>query len=70
VTLSGGERASECEVREAYTGPEGLFEHNRNILDARAKLFKDYANDDFMTFYGEVSEPLLHLLETHSVGYK
>ena len=24
-----------CEVREAYTGPEGLIEHNRNILDAR-----------------------------------
>jgi len=25
----------ECEVREAYTGPEGLIEHNRNILAAR-----------------------------------
>ena len=29
----------ECEVREAYTGPEGLIEHNRNILEARTKLF-------------------------------
>jgi quinol monooxygenase YgiN len=32
---------TECEVREAYTGPEGLIEHNRNILEARTKLFKD-----------------------------
>ena len=58
-----------CEVREAYTGPEGLIEHNRNILEARARLFKDYADDHFMTFYGEVSEPLLSLLKTHSVRY-
>jgi len=61
---------TECEVREAYTGPEGLIEHNRNIVDARTKLFKDYADDHFMTFYGEVSEPLLNLLKTHSVGHK
>jgi quinol monooxygenase YgiN len=25
---------TECEVREAYTGPEGLIEHNGNILEA------------------------------------
>ena len=40
-----------CEVREAYTGPEGRIEHNRNILEARARLFKDYADDHFMTRY-------------------
>ena len=61
---------TECEVREAYTGPEGLIEHNRNILEARTKLFKDYADDHFMTFYGELSEPLLDLLKAHSVGFK
>src|SRR6187401_3039543 len=54
---------TECEVREAYTGPEGLIEHNRNILDARTTLFKDYADNHFMTVYGEVSEPLLNLLK-------
>ena len=43
---------TECEVREAYTGPEGLIEHNRNILDARTTLFKDYADGHFMTVYG------------------
>src|SRR5437867_13392776 len=41
---------TECEVREAYTGPEGLIEHNKNILEARTKLFKDYADNHFMTF--------------------
>jgi quinol monooxygenase YgiN len=61
---------TECEVREAYTGPEGLIEHNRNILEARTKLFKDYADNHFMTVYGEVSEPLLNLLKLHGVGYK
>ena len=47
---------TECEVREAYTGPEGLVEHNRNILDARTTLFKDYADNHFMTVYGEPSQ--------------
>jgi quinol monooxygenase YgiN len=61
---------TECEVREAYTGPEGLIEHNHHILDARTKLFRDYADSHFMTVYGEVSEPLLNLLETHAVGHK
>jgi len=61
---------TECEVREAYTDPDGLIEHNRNILEARTKLFKDYADNHFMTVYGEVSEPLLNPLKTHSVGHK
>ena len=60
----------ECEVREAYTGPEGLIEHNTHILEARTKLFKDYADNHFMTFYGEASRPLLDLLKAHSVGHK
>ena len=59
-----------CEVREAYTGPEGLIEHNRNISDARSKLFQDYADDHYMTVYGEVSEPLLELLRAHAAGHK
>ena len=58
-----------CEVREAYTGPEGLIEHNRNIREARAKLFKDYAGNHFMTIYGEQSQPLLELLKAHASGH-
>ena len=42
----------------------------RNILGARTKLFKDYADDHSMTFYGEVSEPLLNLLKKHAAGHK
>jgi quinol monooxygenase YgiN len=61
---------TECEVREAYTGPEGLIEHNRHILDARTRLFKHYADNHFMTVYGEVSEPLLNLLKAHAAGFK
>ena len=61
---------TECEVREAYTGPEGLIEHNTNILEARTKLFRDYADDHFMTVYGDPSQPLLDLLNFHKVGFK
>jgi hypothetical protein len=60
---------AECEVREAYTCPEGLIEHNTHILEARTKLFKEYADGHFMTFYGEPSQPLLDLLKAHVVGH-
>ena len=33
---------TECEVREAYTGPEGLIEHNTHIFEDRDKLFMPY----------------------------
>ena len=61
---------NECEVREAYTGPEGLIEHNTHILEARTKLFRDYADNHFMTLYGELSQPLLDLLKAHAVGFR
>jgi quinol monooxygenase YgiN len=60
---------TECEVREAYTSPDGLVEHNRHIVEARAKLFKDYADGHFMTLYGEVSPPLIELLKKHAAGF-
>ena len=61
---------TKCEVREAYTGPEGLIEHNSNIREARGKLFKDYADNHFMTMYGEPSQKLLDLLKAHAAGFK
>src|SRR5262245_2614973 len=61
---------TECEVHEAYTSPEGLIEHNSHILEARTKLFRDYADNHFMTFYGEPSPPLLDLLKAHQVGFQ
>ena len=60
---------TECEVREVYTGPEGLIEHNAHVIEARAKLFKDYADDHFMTLYGEPSQPLIDLLKKHAAGF-
>jgi quinol monooxygenase YgiN len=60
---------TECEVREAYTGPEGLVEHNSHVVEARTKLFKDYADGHFMTLYGEPSPPLIELLKKHAAGY-
>lgn len=59
----------ECEVREAYTGPEGLIEHNTHILEARTKLFAEYADNHFMTVYGEPSPRLLELLKAHAAGF-
>jgi quinol monooxygenase YgiN len=61
---------TECEVHEAYTSPEGLIEHNNHILDARTRLFNDYADNHFMTVYGEPSQPLLDLFKAHGVGFK
>jgi len=61
---------TECEVREAYTGPEGLIEHNTHIVEARTRLFKDYADNHFMTVYGEPSQRLLDLLKAHAAGFK
>jgi len=60
---------TECEVREAYTGPEGLIEHNTHILEARTELFEHFADNHFMTIYGEVSQPLLELLRAHAGGF-
>ena len=64
------EDGTECEVHEAYTGPEGLIEHNRNILEARTRLFEDYADGHFMTVYGDASPALLELFKAHRVGFK
>ncbi len=61
---------TECEVREAYTGPDGLIEHNTHIVEARTRLFKDYADNHFMTVYGEPSPRLLELLKAHTAGFK
>src|SRR4029434_3423998 len=56
---------TECEVREAYTGPEVVIEHNKNILEARTKLFKDYADNHFMTVYGDPIPQLVDLVKAH-----
>lgn len=61
---------TECEVREAYTGPEGLIEHNRNILEARTELFRNYADNHFMTVYGEPTQELIDLVKAHGLEHQ
>ena len=57
---------TQCEVHEAYVNSEGMIEHSHNIGEARGKLFAEFAEfaeDHFMTFYGEVSQELFDMVE-------
>jgi quinol monooxygenase YgiN len=62
------EDGTECEVHEAYVNEEGLFEHNRHVLDARTVLFRDFAFDHRMTVFGDVSQQLKDLTIKHAGG--
>src|SRR4030095_699180 len=52
---------TQCEVHEAYVNSEGMIEHSHNIAEVRGKLFAEFAEDHFMTFYGEVSPELFDM---------
>ena len=62
------EDGTQCEVHEAYESEEGLFEHNEHVMDARAKLFRDFADGHHMTAYGDVSQRLVALSNLHAGG--
>lgn len=62
------ERAMECEVHEVYLDEQGLMEHNRNIMGARARLFQEAADDHRMAVYGEISPELASLFDKHAGG--
>ena len=49
---------TECEVREAYEDADALLEHSNHIADARAVLFRDFADGHQMTSYAEPSPAL------------
>jgi quinol monooxygenase YgiN len=55
--------ARECEVRESYMDADGLFEHNKHVVEARDQLFRDHAFGHDMTIYGEPSPALEELIE-------
>jgi quinol monooxygenase YgiN len=55
---------TECEVRELYTSPQGLIEHKAHIGAALHKLFELYADNHFMTIYGEPSPELVDLVKS------
>jgi hypothetical protein len=54
---------TECEVREGYVDADSLLEHADHVGEARAKLFRDFAYDHTMTFYGEPSPALAEAIE-------
>lgn len=62
------EDGTECEVHEAYENEQGLVEHNQHVLEARNKLFENFAYDHRMTAYGEVSQQLVDLAKVHAGG--
>jgi len=56
---------TQCEVREAYTGAQGLIEHRANVAPALEALFGQYADNHAMTIHGQASRQLLHLADAH-----
>ena len=59
----------ECEVREEYTGPQGLIEHRAHVGAAITALFENYADNHFMTIYGEPTPELLALAKAARVEH-
>ena len=57
---------TQCEVREAYVDADALLEHHHHIEEAKAKLFRDLADDHDMTFYGEPSPALAEAMDAMS----
>jgi quinol monooxygenase YgiN len=55
---------TECEVRELYASPQGLLEHKAHIGAALKKLFEQYADNHFMTIYGEPTPELIELVQS------
>jgi quinol monooxygenase YgiN len=54
---------TECEVREGYVDADALLEHAQHVGEARAKLFRDFADGHTMTLYGEPSPALAEAME-------
>ena len=52
---------TECEIREAYEGSEGLVEHRMHIGEALNKLFSEFADNHTVTVYGEPSPQLVEM---------
>ena len=57
------EDGTECEVREGYVDADALLEHADNVGEARAKLFRDFADGHTMTLYGKPSPALAEAIE-------
>ena len=56
---------TECEVREIYASPQGLVDHRRHVGSAIDTLFEKYADNHFMTIYGEPVPQIVNLAKAH-----
>lgn len=59
---------TECEIREAYEGSDGLVEHRMHIGEALDKLFRESADNHTVTVYGEPSPQLLEMAKRMPQG--
>lgn len=59
------EAAMECEVHELYASEQGFLEHNQHIMEAREVLFRDYAVDHRISFFGDVSPQFVDLVSKY-----
>jgi quinol monooxygenase YgiN len=59
---------TECEVRERYVDADALVEHAHHIAEARNMLFRDFADDHTVIFYGEPSPALNEALDAMPPG--
>jgi quinol monooxygenase YgiN len=57
------EDGTECEVREGYVDADALLEHADHVGEARAELFRDFADGHTMTLYGKPSPALAEAME-------
>ena len=60
---------TECEVREAYATPQGLVEHRAHVGAALDTLFERYADNHFMTIYGEPTPQIVDLAKAHHMEH-
>jgi quinol monooxygenase YgiN len=59
---------TECEIREAYEGPEGLVEHRMHIGEVLNKLFSEFASNHTVTVYGTPSPQLVEMAKRMPEG--
>lgn len=59
---------TQCEVHEAYESEAGFFEHTQHIMQARAKLFSDFAEGHHVTAFGEVPQRIVDMANVHAGG--
>src|SRR5918995_6100039 len=59
---------TECEVREAYVDADALVDHAFHVHEARDVMFREFAYDHKMAFYGEPSPRLVELVNKIGVN--